>query len=180
MSKKVILIIASLALAVSLSVISVSCGFLGSTEFVTYTDEANGFAIDHPEKWHVEYPSAHPQIKVAIWKRKVGHDPIGIMVYKSEASGHTLESFSEFQIDVLADRVNDYVPISTEEITVNGMPAIKHVYTQTITSHLYTAIKVYLVQGGAEWVLAIHSPQESLESYQSTFDTALSSFRLLE
>ena len=86
MSKKVISIIASLALAVALSVISLSCGPSGPPQFMTYTDENNGYAIDHPEKWYVEYPVGHPEIKVAIWKRKVGHDPIGIMVYKSEAS----------------------------------------------------------------------------------------------
>ena len=180
MSKKVISIIASLALAVALSVISLSCGPSGPPQFMTYTDESNGFAIDYPEEWHIEYPSGHPEIKVAIWKRQVGHDPVGIIVAKYEASGHTLEGFSEFQISILPDSLDDYAPISTEEITINSMPAVKHTYNETITSHPYTTLKVYLVQGGADWVLAFHSPQESLESYQSTLETALNSFCLLE
>ena len=180
MSRKVVLIVAGLTLVVALSIISLSCGCSKPAQFVTYTDEVNGFAIDYPEEWHVEHPSNDPQIKVAIWRKKVNQSPIGIIVTKYEASGHTLESFSGFQIGRLPDKIDDYAPISTEEITINGMPAVKHIYNETLASHLYTSVQVYLVQGGAEWILAFHSPQESFASYESTGDTALNSFRLLE
>ena len=101
------------------------------------------------------------------------------MVAKYEAPGYSLKSFSEFQISALPDIIKDYVPTSTKELTINGMPAIKHTYTETVTPTSYTSVKVYLVENGTGWILGFNSPQKSFDSYKSTFNTALHSFRLL-
>jgi len=180
MNKKVVLIIIILALVVTLSVTFVSCGPPEPSKFVTYIDKAGGFSIDHPDGWRVEIHKESSDVKVSIWEKEFGLNPVGIMIAKYAASGHSLESFSEFQIGALPDITEDYVPISTEEITINGIPAIKHIHTSTINPTTYKSVRVYLVSNGTGWILGFNSPQKSFDSYKSTFDTSLNSFSLLE
>ncbi len=180
MSKKVILTIATLVLVITSSGIGVSCGPSEPAQFLTYTDEADGFSIDYLQGWDIEYTEERPEIKVAIWSKKFGLNPVGILVAKYEASGYSLEGFSELQMGALPDITEDYVPISTEELTINGIPAIKHTYTETVVPTTYTSVKAYLVANGTGWILGFYCPQESFDSYKSTFDTALNSFRLLK
>lgn len=180
MSKKVFLIITTLVLAATFSIVGMSCGPSEPSQFVTYIDEAGEFSIDHPDGWHVETHKESSDVKVSIWEKEFGLNPVGIMIAKYAASGHSLESFSEFQIGALPDITEDYVPISTEELTINGIPAIKHIHTSTINPATYKSVRVYLVSNGTGWILGFNSPQKSFDSYKSTFDTSLNSFSLLE
>jgi len=180
MSKKSVLIITILALIVTLSITYVSCGPSEPSEFVTYIDEAVGFSIEYPDGWHIETHKESSDVKVSIWEKEFGLNPVCIMVAKYAASGHSLESFSEFQIGVLPDIAEDYVPISTEEFTINGIPAIKHIHTSTISPTTYKSVRVYLLSNGTGWILGFNSPKKSFDSYKSTFNTSLNSFSLLE
>ncbi|MCK4368858.1 MAG: hypothetical protein KAV68_04240 [Dehalococcoidales bacterium] len=78
------------------------------------------------------------------------------------------------------DNAEDYASISTMELTVNGMPAVKHTFTRTIGTTSCTTVMVCSVEGETVWTLFFNSPEGSFDSYKSTFDTALNSFRLLE
>ena len=179
MSKKVLLIITTLALITTLSSTSVSCGPSEPSQFLTYTDETNGFSIDYPDSWNAG-DSREPQVKVAIWEKEFGLNPIGIMVVKWAAPGYNLESFAEFQINALLDITEDYIAASTEELTISGIPAIKHTYTHTIGLTTYKSVKAYLVENGTGWILGFDSPQKSFDSHRSIFETSLNSFRLLK
>jgi len=151
--------------------------------FVTYTDEANGFSIDYPQGWGIEHPSRPPEVKVAIWKRESDGNPLGILVAKYKASGWSLLRFKSLKW-LLLGRPKDYVPISTEKLNINGVPATKHAYTSTVISAVthdcYIRIKVYLVKNKTGWILAFDCPQKSLDSYESIFGTAINSFRLFK
>ena len=180
MSKKVILTIATLVLVITLSGVGVSCKPSEPAQFLTYTDEANGFSIDYPQGWHIKHPKDPPELKVSIWSKQYGLNPVGTLVGKYEAPGWDLEGFSELRMQHLSDKSEDYAPISTEELTVNGMPAIKHTYTKTVTLTSYKSVEIYLVENGTAWILAFDCPQKSFDSYESIFDTAINSFRLLK
>jgi len=145
---------------------------------VTYTDDANGFSIDYPEGWHVEHPKEPAELKVAIWSKKWGTGMAGIMVAKESVPGLSLEAYSKLRIQYLSD-AEDYVPISTEELTITGMQAIKHTYTCTVGQTSYARVQVYLMQNETGWFLGFDCPQKSFDSYQSIRDTVLNSFRLL-
>jgi hypothetical protein len=179
MGKRTILTIASL-LVVTSCLIGGSCGTSETPTFVTYTNEAKGFSIDYPEGWEVEpFPEA-PKSMVSISTKTWNLKAVRIMVYKSEAPGLSLEDFSEAQIQSACNNAKDYALIFTEASTRRGIPAIKHTYNCTIGSTTYVSLKVYLVQDGTGWILCFDAPQESLDSYESIFDSSLSSFRLLE
>jgi len=180
MNRRVILTITTLVLVVTLSVIGVSCKPSEPLEFLTYTDEANGFSIDYPEGWYIEHPKERPTIKVAIWSKSFGVNRACIMVTKEKVSVRSLESYSELRMQHVSDTAKDYVAISTEELTITGIPAIKHTYTETIGTTPYKAVQVYLVEDETGWLFGFACPQKSLDSYKSTRDTALNSFRLLK
>lgn len=180
MSKKVIFKITTLAMVAILSIIGGSCRPLEPSQFVTYIDEVNGFSIEHPDGWHVGTPKEPPELKVSIWEKEFGLNPVGIMVAKCAASGYSLESFAEFRIDALSDTAEDYAPISTEELTINGIQAIKHTFTETVGPTTYKSVEVCLVVDGTGWILRFNSPQKSFDSYKSTCDTSFYSFRLLK
>lgn len=179
MNKKTILIATFLVLIGILSVLGLSCGPSGPPQFVTYTSETEGFSIDYPDGWNAG-DSREPQVKVVIWEKEFGLNPIGIMAAKYAASGYNLESFAEFQINALPDITEDYISISTEELIISGIPAIKHTYTHTIGPTTYKSVKAYLVENGTGWILGFNSPQKSFDSYESIFGTSLNSFSLLK
>ena len=179
MSKKAILTIATLVLVMTLSAIGVSCGPSEPSQFLTYTDEANRFSIDYPQGWDVN-PEESSDVKVAIWSKKFGINAAGILVAKYKATGYTLKTFSDFQIEALPNIIKDYAPISTEELTINGIPAIEHVYGHTVTPTSYITMRVYLVEDGTGWILGFPCPQKSLDSFKSTFETVLNSLRLFK
>lgn len=179
MGKRIILTIASL-LVMTLGLIGGSCGASETPNFVTYTNEAKGFSIDYPEGWEVEpFPEA-PKSMVSISTKTWNLKAVRIMVFKSEAPGLSLEDFSELQIQSVCDNAKDYALIFTEASIIRGIPAIKHTYNCSVASTTYFSLKVYLVQDGTGWVLCFDVPQESLDTYESIFDSSLKSFRLLE
>ena len=180
MSKKVILIIIILVLVVTLSISVGSCGSSEPSQFVTYTDETNRFSIEYPDDWHINTPKNPPELKVSIWEKEVGLNPVGLMVGKYEVSGYSLEDFSEFRKNFLFNKTKDYISIYTEELTIDGIPALKHTYTETVGSTTYKSVNVCLVEDEIGWILSFNSPQKSFDSYKPIFDTSFNSFRLLE
>ncbi|MBM3702335.1 MAG: hypothetical protein FJW63_04980 [Actinobacteria bacterium] len=183
MSKRVVFLITILSLVFTLSILSVistSCGPSEPLQFVTYTDEANRFSIEYPDNWHTNTPKDPPELKVSIWEKEFGLNPVGIMVAKYAASGYTLESFFEYRKNYLVGNIENYSPVSTEELTMNGVPAIKYTYTQTVGPTAYKSVEICLVKNNTGWILAFNSPGKSFYSYKSTFNTCFNSFRILE
>ena len=179
MGKRIILTIACL-LVVTSSLIGGSCGTSETANFVTYTNEAKGFSIDYPEGWEVEPFPEPAKSMVAISTKTWNLKTVRIMVYKSEELDLNLEDFSEVQIQWACDNAEGYTLTFTEASTVRGIPAIKHTYNCAIASTTYFSMKVYLVQNGTGWILCFDAPQESLDFYESIFESSLNSFRLLE
>ena len=180
MSKKILLIITTLALVTTLSFVGGSCGPSEPSQFVTYTDEANGFSIKYPDSWHIETPKDPPELKVSIWEKEFGLNPVGLMVGKYAASGYNLEGFSEFRKDFLSNNSEDYTSISTEKLTVGCIQAIKHTYTETVGPTTHKSVEICLVEDGTGWILRFNSPQKSFNSYGSIYETSFGSFHLLE
>jgi len=168
-------------LVVILGFIGVSCTPSQQSQFISYTDDTNGFSIDYPQGWDVEPPpvKSKPELLVSIWSKKFGINPVGIQVAKYRASGYNLENFAEFQIGALPAIAKDYASVSTEPITVNSVPAIVHVYNSTVGQTSYKRMKVYLMEKETGWILGFDCPEKSYYFYKPTFDTSFNSFSLL-
>jgi hypothetical protein len=183
--------------------VGASCGPSQPTQFETYTDEASGFSIDYPQGWDVVTDVAHVNVLCNIWEYKLAKEKTGVQVAKyservaasesfsaselKEAVG-SANSFSALLMEGLPDNYQDYVAVSAEELTINGIPAIKHTFTGSIKIRLafgvpdtisYKWVQVYLVENGVGWLIHCSCPEESFDSYESTWDTVINSFRLL-
>ena len=203
MSRKVILTVVALVLAATLSSIVISCKLSNLAQLVTYTNEANEFSIDYPQGWDIVTDVVGIHGACNIWEHKLATEKVGVQVARySEASAHdhfstsqlneavgSAESFSALLIKTLTDDYQDYAPVSTEELTVNGVPAIKHTFTGSVNIRLafgvpdtvsYKWVQVYLVQDEVGWLLHFSSPEEEFDSHEATFDIMLNSFRLLK
>jgi len=180
MGKKIILIFTIFTLLVNLIVIGVSCGPSEPSQFITYIDEENGFSIDHPDNWNIETPSNPPELKVSIYEKKVGLNPIGIMVGKYSVPGYDLESFNELRKDFLSNTSKDYTYISAEQLNINVIPATKHFYTETVGPTTYKIVEVCLIDGETGWIVRFNSPEKSFDSCKTVYDTAFDSFRLIK
>jgi hypothetical protein len=180
-SNKVNLAIVITILILILSLICISCTPSKSSKpskFLTYTDKANGFSIDYPEGWYIKHPKKPPQLKVAIFSKKYGINPVGILVGKYRVPGYNLKSFSEYRIDHLSNNTKDFNFISTEELTVNDMKAIKHTYTRKVGQTKYKSVEICLVENGIGWIINCNSPLKTFDSNKPIFDTVLNSFSL--
>jgi len=180
MRNNVALITATLVLVITLSSVGMNCGPSEPPQFLTYTDEASGFSIDYPEGWSVEHLTEHWARKVSITTQTWTNKAVTIMVYKDGATKSSLENFSESHIQSAHDNSEDYVSISTDELTINRISAMKHIFDRTISSTSCTSMMICLVENEIGWTLFLDSPKKSFDSYKSTFDTVLNSFRLLK
>lgn len=154
------------------------CGTSEPAQFTTYTDEVSGFSIDYPENWDVE-PKDTSELKVAIWSSGIGFNAACIMVAKYEALGYNLQSFSQYRQDYLVENSDNYIAISTEESIVNNAPVIRHTYNENISLTTYTILEVYFFEEDTGWIIRFPCPQNSVDTYESTFNTALDSFSIL-
>jgi len=102
------------------------------------------------------------------------------MVTKESVSVQSLGSYSELRIQHLSGTTKDYVSISTEELTINDISAVKHTYTETNGTTSYKTVQEYLVDDGSGWLFGFACSKKSFDFYKYTFNTALNSFRLLK
>jgi hypothetical protein len=178
-NNKISLTITIIFLFIVLSLSYGGCTSPKPSQFLTYTDKANGFSIDYPKGWYIKHPKKPPQLKVAIYSKKYGISPVGILVGKYNALGYDVKSFSKNRIKYLANNTQNFNSISTEEITINGRKAIKHVFTSKVGRTSYKSMEIYLVENGKGWIIRFTSPQKTFDSYKFVFNTSLNSFKLI-
>ena len=201
-SKKVSLTIIALVLFVALSGIDISCKSSSPAQLMKHADESQGFSIDYPKGWDVVTDVAHVNVLCNIWKNKYSSNLAGVQISKYadkkaaslrfttsqlKEAVTSVDTFSALLMKGLPDDFADYEPISTEQLTINGIPAIKHTFTGSVFKRTagiqysvdYNYVQVYLVKNGVGWTLHFPCSEEDLDSYESTFDTILQSFRLL-
>ncbi|MBA7594491.1 hypothetical protein ES703_01435 [subsurface metagenome] len=157
--------------------------------YLTYTDEANGFSIWYPEDWDRDesaegttlfrsprsFPCGgsapdefHPYVCVYYWQ------------YPSKVD-------LQQEFDLLkqeSEQWRGYTHISTEEMTVNGVPAIKHVFTYRleVTSHTFKRAYVVLANERTLYIIECFC-QECAWDWEGcwpNFDTIIHSFQILD
>jgi len=180
MSKKTIMVITVIAAVTIFYTMNIGCGATESSKIVTYIDEDNGFTIDHPYNWNIETPSNPPELKVSIYEKEIGLNPVGILVGKYEAPGYDLESFTEFRGKFLSDNCIDYHSISKENLTINGIYAIKHFYTETIGQISYKKVEVCIIKDDTGWIICFNSPGKTFDNYAIIYDRAFESFKIVK
>jgi hypothetical protein len=152
---------------------------------LTHTDEANGFAVDYPADWTwSDELVAETEGGVAAFRSPKEEDsfrphmvvtktalPIPLSVREvfgyAHSTGHQAEEFA------------GYVSISDEDITVDGLPAIKHVFTYSEVGLELKAKQLWVVKEREAWVVRYVTAEASFDSWEPVLDDILHSFTFL-
>ncbi len=167
---------------------SCSCGGGGGTPtpgptgtptggYLEYTDEENGFAILYPQGWEMATtgalvsfgageadPMCAPQFSVTIAELS---EPMSVDAWFEELKGNYTAA-------------GGYTPISEEALTVDGVAAIKHVCSIDVYEVAFQSMLLYVVEDSNGWIVFCACRGDCWSQYETTFDTIVGSFRLLD
>ena len=90
----------------------------------------------------------------------------------------SLQSYFARSKGNLQKRLKEYNLIAEEELTIDRMPAIKHVFSFADKNTAFQQMQIYLKQGKVGWVITCSSAPDVFHSYQPAFDTVAASFHL--
>jgi hypothetical protein len=170
-----------LSFLIVVPLLAASC--CGSSGYTEYTDEANGFTISHPHDWNKLPDEEVPQRMLVIFRpdSSCGNVTESINVVKGELSeAMTLdELFAEQQISL--NMLGNYTSISTENVTVNGIDAIKHVFSAIgAPNKIIKAMQLCLMDGMTVWIVTCRCDPECYDGYETMFNTVVNSLKVID
>jgi len=149
------------------------------TAYLEHVDEENGFAISYPQGWEAESsedilalflggesdPMCSPQVQVT---NEEMSQPVGIHAWFEQLKGNYTAG-------------GGYTPISEQDMTVDGFPAIKHVCLIAVTEDVdFHAMLLYVVEDTTGWIVFCTCRSDCWSQYEPTFDTMIGTFQLLD
>jgi hypothetical protein len=172
--------IAAVALLSIAAIFAVACGSSKTSTpgFETYTDTTNGFSISIPDSWEPDQQESGIYFispsTCAEWY------PFGA-VTASYAEGYT--STQTYYSEIIGPYIEDFADyklVSTENLRIDGIPAIKVIYTY-VDDYGYSVQETFciLVDQGTAWLITGSCDTTCWNTYQGTFNTMSSSFRVL-
>ena len=163
-------------------VISAGCS-CGGVQYSVYTDEASGFAISHPDDWEQVPPDEVPEGMLFIFRpgSTCGNVTESFNLVKSQLyEPMTIDQWFAWKQTPLTS-LGEYTPLSTENVTVDGKEAIKHVYTAVgAPSTIVQAMQLYVLDGMSVWIVTCRCDPACYAGYEAMFDTVVRSFRVLD
>ena len=155
--------------------------------YMTHTDEANGIAVDYPEGW--------------VWTDDVvvmGEDTVAVAAFRSpEAEDsfrpHMLVTQTGLPIPLsvrpvftLAHQTGHqaaefpgYISISDEDITLHGLPAIRHIFTYSDGGVDLKVKQLWVVKGMEAWVVRGVTAEASFDAWEPVLDHIILSLTFL-
>lgn len=150
-------------------------------EYLTYTDEVNGFSISYPEGWHMMPEGRLADVVVVGFEGASGCVVSGAGFTVSKHQGpHSvppLEPWHDATLRAWERRSEEFSLVSQEDLSISGRPAIKAVL---IVDKEHLIVDLCLVTDTAGWGITCITPSACWSDAKPIFDTIVESFRLLE
>ena len=152
-----------------------------SSGLLTYTDNIKGFSIAYPKDWEKTPQELFGEdVIVGFYKGIDQADPSVYTVSVFErSSGMTVEDFygalrPEFET------WEDYSFIAKNNLTINGIAAIKYTFVYRNEGNLMKVMLILLAKDNSAWLLTFGSSPEYFATHESTFNTIASSFKIID
>lgn len=161
--------------------------------YLTYTDEDNGFSFWYPDSWEQMEEVLEPfAVRFKSPAACVPAGGTGIVwspwfgVWEPWYGLSLQDEFDDFNSG--AEELEGYVSISVEELTINGVPAMKHVFTHYtgqavqpgVAPHQTQRAVVMCAKAGKIFGLFCGAIPECWEENEPIFDTIIHSFQILD
>lgn len=145
--------------------------------FLTYTDNISGFSISYPMGWNV-VPADELETDLAAFSAPslcAGY--LSYVVIFTAPYSSDLQSYY-FEVKDIISELEGYTLISEEELMVDGIPAIKLIYTHTDFGYALQNMGQILVNEETGWNIRASTPPECWNVYEDTFNTIIGSFQI--
>lgn len=149
----------------------------GYKSYTGYTNTWNEFFVIYPEGWR-DYDVESACCAFIGPIQNDGIFPDFVVTGEALSFEMTVQECFEIYRDQ-NQYYEDYEEVSTEEITVNGVFAIKHTFTLTIDRISCTLAQVYLITNESAYILTLGSSTKDYPNFTETFDNLINSFQLL-
>lgn len=152
----------------------------GTTEeWKTYVDTENNFSISYPKDWEVPpFYVGGAFIAAALEE----NEPVAIVTVSSPITGvlFGLSTRDFFESVVrLEEAPEGYKRIAVEEMEINGIPAIRHIYTTPEDNKTIKHMEFWLKKDITAFVIMCSSPVEYFEKYAKTFEQIADTFKII-
>ena len=172
--------IAAVVLISIVAIFSAACGSSGTptTGFTTYTDNINGFSVSVPDGWEPEEDASGVYFlspsTCADWY------PFGAVTASYEGGYTSAQTYYAEVIEPLIESFNGYNLISKQNLTIDGIPAVKVIYTY-VGSYGESVQETFcvLMNQQTAWLIIGSCDVTCWNKYQGTFNTIANSFHLL-
>ena len=147
-------------------------------EYLEYIDEENGFAILYPNGWEMAAAEV-ALVGFAAGVADIECAPQFTVTMEELSQPMSVDAwFEELKGNYTA--AGGYIPISEEALTVDGVAAIKHVCSIDVYEVAFHAMLLYVVEDSNGWIVFCPCRSDCWSKYETTFDTIVDSYRLLD
>jgi len=146
--------------------------------FRPYTDRAISFSVAYPENWKKMSASERFLVGFEVPEAERGVRTNFVVAHEKLSPQDALQTYFAWAKIELENKFKEYHIISEEEITIDKIPAVKHVFTFVDKGTTFKQIAIYLKQGKTGWVVSLTTTPEDFDSYQPTFKAMAASFHL--
>jgi hypothetical protein len=171
--------IAAVALLGIVTIFAVACGSSSTStpRFETYTDNTNGFSLSIPESWGAETDET-----VVFFRSPspcAGLYPFGDVVAASAEGYTSAQAYYSETFAPFLETLDGSGLISKENLTIDGLPAIKVIYTYTDSGYSFQEMASILIDQQTLWVIVGSCEITCWNQHVGTFNTMTNSFQSL-
>ena len=158
------------------------------TPYLTHTDEANGFAVDHPAEWTWS-DELVTETENALAAFRSTTEEGSFQPYMTvtrtptimSLSVRTVFDYAHQQISGyrMATEFPGYVSVSDEDTTLAGLDAIEHAFTFNEGGLDLKAKRIWVVRELQAWVVHCVVTEASFDSWEPVLDDVLFSLKFL-
>ena len=147
--------------------------------FLTHVDKQVGYSIAFPESWKKMPESSDYLVGFEAPDEESSAGVSCNVVHERVPSEESLPSLFSQSMKQVEKELKGYNHISTEERTINKIPAISHVYHILDKKTEVQLMQIYMKQGEVWWVITFACTTEAFNSQLPVFEAIASSFQLL-
>jgi hypothetical protein len=146
----------------------------------TYTNSEYGFTVDYPSDWKIQEGASNTivQFNGPTLDETGGKVNINIVNEQLPASGNmTLDGYFKAAESQLAHDFENFAEITTQNITVSSLPAVKMLYTFKSNGYQLKANQVYLTKNNVAYTITMVSTVTTYDKYDKDGDIVINSFK---
>ena len=158
-----------------IAIFATACG--SSSGFTTYTDYTYGFSISIPASWETETDEG-----VVFFRAPspcAGLYPFGDVVAASAEGYTSAQAYYSETFEPFIESLDAYHLISTENLTIDGVPAIRVTYTYNDVGYNFQEMASILIDQQVLWVIVGSCEITCWNQNVGSFNTMAGSFQQL-